>query len=224
MTTLASPGGFYGATYGPDRSRLPSVGMLARTRARSGALVANKSSRTNRLLKKVARQDRAAFSELYDEVAPMVYGIALRVVRDPARAEEISQEAFLQVWEQAVRFDARKGSARAWIATLAHRRAVDTVRSEQASRRRTDIVGARSVAPEYDVVSEEAERSDEAERIRAALDRLTPSQRECIALAYFGGRTYREVAEELDSPIGTVKTRMRTALMSLRDMLGDDHG
>ncbi len=179
---------------------------------------------TNEYLLRVGHADREAFSRLYDEVAPMVYGIAVRVVRDPARAEEVSQKAFLQVWDTADRFDPGRGSAKAWIATIAHRRAVDVVRSEQASRRRAMEVGTRSIDPPFDVVAEAVENAEETERLRAALQGLTPLQRQAIDLAYFGGKTYREVAEELDKPLGTVKTRMRSALTALGDILGGAHG
>ena len=175
---------------------------------------------TNELMRRVGRSDREAFSALYDRVAPIVYGIALRVVRDPSRAEEISQDAFLDVWNIAGRFDETRGSAKAWIATIAHRRAVDVVRSEESSRRRLEQVGTRSTEPAFDVVADTVERADERARVRAALDGLPPMQRQAIELAYFDGKTYREVAEQVGSPLGTIKTRMRAALMTLGDMLG----
>ena len=175
---------------------------------------------TDDLMRRVARSDREAFSALYDRVAPIVFGIALRVVRDPSRAEEISQEAFLEVWDIADRFDATRGSARAWIATIAHRRAVDVVRTEEASRRRLEQVGARSTEPAFDVVADSVERGDERARVRAALSVLPPMQRQAIELAYFAGKTYREVAEQVGSPLGTIKTRMRAALFTLGDILG----
>ena len=188
------------------------------------APIAMQPPTTDDLLNEVARADRDAFSRLYDQVAPMVYGIALRVVRDPARAEEISQEAFLQVWDSAARFDATRGSAKAWIAAIAHRRAVDVVRSEEASRRRTMAVGTGLIDPAFDVVAEAVEDSEEAARLRDALAALTPLQRQAVNLAYFSGKTYREVAEEVGSPIGTVKTRMRSALTALGDILGGSNG
>ena len=131
----------------------------------------------------------------------------------------MSQEVFLQIWSSANRFDPARGSAKAWVATIAHRRAVDVVRAEEASRRRTEAVGIKAIETDFDSVAEEAERSDQAARIRKAVSRLKPEQRECIDMAYFDGRTYREVALALDSPLGTVKTRMRSALMDLGDIL-----
>ena len=179
-------------------------------------MAADQTTTTDNLLRRAGRADREAFALLYDEVAPMVYGIALRVVRDRARAEEISQEAFLKIWDKAARYDPGRGSARAWIAAIAHRSAVDVVRSEAASRRCTLQVGARSLDASFDVVAESVERSED----RAAVERLTPVQRQAIDLAYFGGLTYREVAESLDRPLGTIKTRMRSALLALSDILG----
>lgn len=179
---------------------------------------------TEDLVRRTAQNDRDAFSRLYDEVAPMVYGVALRVVRDPARAEEISQEVFLQVWDRAAGFDLTKGSARSWIAAIAHHRAVDAVRSEEALRRRTMEVGARSLDTAFDVVADTVERSEDSIRVRDALDHLTPLQKQAVDLAYFGGMTYREVAEKLDSPLGTIKTRMRSALITLGGVLGGGNG
>ena len=183
-------------------------------------MAADQTTTTDNLLRRAGRADREAFALLYDEVAPMVYGIALRVVRDRARAEEISQEAFLKIWDKAARYDAGRGSARAWIAAIAHRSAVDVVRSEAASRRRTLQVGARSLDASFDVVAESVERREDRAKVRAAVERLTPVQRQAIDLAYFGGLTYREVAESLDRPLGTIKTRMRSALLALSDILG----
>lgn len=170
------------------------------------------------LLRLVARGDEAAFALLYDQVAAGVFGLVRRVVRDQAQSEEVTQEVLLEVWRSASRFDPRAGSASAWLMTLAHRRAVDRVRSAQASAEREKRVPA--AAPGYDHVVEEVEASLEAQRVRRCLDSLTGLQRESVMLAYYGGYTYREVASLLGVALGTVKTRMRDGLIRLRDCLG----
>ena len=171
------------------------------------------------LLARVARGDREAFAELYDRVAPVVAGIARAVVRDPAQAEEVAQEVLLEVWRTAPRHDPSRGSARTWVATVAHRRAVDRVRREQAGRDRDARVAAtrpeQAPSPSGAVLD-----GFDRERVRRALDGLTPLQREAVTLAYYGGHTYAEVARLLDCPEGTVKTRIRDGLIRLRDHLG----
>ena len=171
------------------------------------------------LLAGVAHGDRDAFATLYDRLGASVYGLVRRVVRDPAQSEEVTQEVLLEVWRTAPRFDVSRGSAVTWIMTMAHRRAVDRVRSEQAARDRNDRAGAREWAAAHDVVAEEVEVRLEQEHVRRALEDLTDLQREAVELAYYGGRTYREVAELLGAPLGTVKTRMRDGLIRLRDAL-----
>ncbi len=176
---------------------------------------------SERLLALVAKGDRDAFVILYDRVSARLYGLVRRVLRDPAQSEEVAQEVMLEVWRTATRFDAERGSASAWIMTMAHRRAVDRVRSEQAARDRDDRAGLRDNATgAFDVVAEEVEVRLEHEQVRAALGQLTSLQREAVELAYYGGYTYREVAELLDAPLGTVKTRLRDGLIRLRDALG----
>ena len=172
------------------------------------------------LLLRVARGDRDAFSQLYDLVAPRVLGVARRVVRDPAQAEEVAQEVLLEVWRLAARFEPERGGALTWVTTLAHRRAVDRVRSAQAAADREERSALRDHVPAYDVVAEEVEARVEVEQVRRALDGLTPLQREAVTLAYYGGLTYREVAVVLDVPLGTVKTRLRDGLIRMRDALG----
>jgi RNA polymerase sigma-70 factor (ECF subfamily) len=144
----------------------------------------------------------------------------LRVVRDPAQSEEVTQEVYVDVWRQAARFDAELGSARTWILTMAHRRAVDRVRRVEAATEREQKAASRTLTREYDEVVETVERSLEAERVRRCLDTLTELQRESVTLAYYKGYTYPEVAQLLDSPLGTIKTRMRDGLVRLRDCLG----
>ncbi|CAB4364851.1 MAG: sigma-70 family RNA polymerase sigma factor [Actinobacteria bacterium] len=171
------------------------------------------------LVQRVAQGDEASFAALYDHLAAMVYGVVLRVLRDPAQSEEVAQEVFLELWRSATRFDRSKASVRTWASTVAHRRAVDRVRSEQASRERDDREAAHVATP-ADTVGAEVESSIDQLRVRKALAALTESQRQAVELAYFGGNTYREVAALLGVPEGTVKTRIRDGMIKLRDELG----
>ena len=173
------------------------------------------------LLAAVAKGDQAAFTDLYDRVGGQVYGLVRRVLRDPAQSEEITQEVLLEVWKTASRFDRSRGTPQSWIMTMAHRRAVDRVRSEQSARNRDNKVGVREAGNAgYDEVAEEVEVRMEHQQVRQAMNSLTDLQREAVELAYYGGYTYREVADLLDTPLGTVKTRMRDGLIRLRDTLG----
>ncbi|RMH70602.1 MAG: sigma-70 family RNA polymerase sigma factor [Actinomyces sp.] len=165
------------------------------------------------------RGDEAAFAEVYDLTAATVFGVVKGIVRDPAMAEEVAQAVFVEIWRLAPRFDPARGSARSWIHTVAHRRAVDCVRSEQSRRNREEADGRRAVAA-YDAVAESVERDLDRERVHAALARLSDKQREALELAYFGGHTYREVAVLLGVAEGTVKTRIRDGMIKLRDQLG----
>lgn len=169
-------------------------------------------------LARVARGDLDAFEELYDRVSGQVFGVVRRVVRDAAQSEEVTQEVMLEVWRTAHRFDQARGTATAWILTLAHRRAVDRVRSVQKEAEREQRTFTAAIP--YDTVAEEVENSLDRERVRRCLDGLTEVQRESVALAYYGGYTYAQVAALLNVPAGTVKTRMRDALIRLRDCLG----
>ena len=174
------------------------------------------------LFGQVARGDAVAFAAVYDQVAGQVFGLARAVLRDPAQAEEVCQEVLLDVWRNAARFDPGRGMANAWLMTLAHRRAVDRVRAQQAAIAREQ----RAARPEvsYDSVAETVEARLEAERVRRCLGALTDLQRESITLAYYQGRTYREVAALLSVPVGTIKTRMRLAMQKLKDYLGTEEG
>lgn len=170
--------------------------------------------------RRCARGDEDAFGALYDRTNARVYGLIRRVLRDPNQAQEVTQEVYVEVWRQASRFDPTKGSAMSWLLTIAHRRAVDRVRSAQAGAERDERYAASTMEIPSDVVSESVELKLEAGRVRRALIDLTEVQREAIALTYYGGYSHREVAELLDLPLGTVKTRVRDGLIRLRDAMG----
>ena len=172
------------------------------------------------LLQRSARGDESAFATVYDAVAAKAYGLALRVVRDPAQAEEVVQESFLEVWRLAARFDPERGSAAAWILTIVHRRAVDRVRAAESATRRDTAYHDRNQPVSHDETAEAATASLEAHRVRAALATLTPVQREAVELSYLRGYTHAEIARMLDLPIGTAKTRIRDGLIRLRDTMG----
>ena len=171
------------------------------------------------LLRSVGRGDDTAFARLYDLVAPRVFGLARRVLRDPAQAEEMAQEVLVEVWRTAARFDPQRGSGLSWVLTIAHRRSVDRVRSEQASADRLQRVAAASAQIPYDEVADQVSSRLERQQVRRCIDGLTALQREAIMLAYYGGHTYREVSTLLDIGLPTVKTRMRDGLIRLRDCL-----
>jgi RNA polymerase sigma-70 factor, ECF subfamily len=175
----------------------------------------------DRLLLRVASGDQHAFAAFYDLLAPAVFGTCLAVVRDRDHAAEVTQEVMVEVWRTAARFEPGRGSARGWALTLAHRRAVDRVRSVQAQRDRDQHVLDADAARPFDVVAEEVVDSMERARVRQCLDGLTATQHEAVVLAYYGGRTYREVAEQLAAPLPTVKSRIRDGLLRLRDCLGE---
>ena len=171
------------------------------------------------LLGRAGRGDEAAFGELYDVLAPLLHGLVLKVVRDPAQSEEVTQEAFIELWRLAPRYDASRGTVRSWAATIAHRRAIDRVRSEQATRDRTERESQKRPIQDNDV-AEQVVANIDGTRVRKALERLTEMQRQALELAYFGGHTYREVALLLDVAEGTIKTRIRDGMIRLRDELG----
>ena len=170
------------------------------------------------LLTLVARGDQGAFEALYERLARPAYGLIRKVLRDPAQSEEVVQEVLLEVWRTASRFDPAKGGAATWVLTIAHRRAVDRVRSEAAAagrEQRTSRVPAAG-----DAVADSVEATLDAELLRRCLEGLSDVQRESITLAYYGGYTYPEVAKLLEVALGTIKSRIRDGLNRLRDCLG----
>ncbi len=168
----------------------------------------------------VSKGDQDAFARLYDAMSPRVFGLARRILRDPAQAEEVGQEVMLEVWRRANRFDASRGSALSWIMTLAHARSVDRVRSAQSATDRDHKYASTTVERDVDVVSDAVETSLERKQVQRCLGSLTDLQRESINLAYYSGFTQAEVAVALKTPLGTVKTRLRDGLIRLRDCLG----
>ena len=205
----------YVAADEPERS-----GPVARA-----ADVVTKSDRTQDaaelvdLLHRVARGDADAFARLYDATSSRTYGVVWRVLRSADHAAEVTQEVYTEVWRQATRFETAKGSVTAWITTMAHRRAVDRVRSVTSEVARDEHYAREEPAREVDHVWEGVSERLDAERVRKGLDKLTPIQREALTLAYFGGYTQSQVAERLKLPLGTVKTRIRDGLISLRNVL-----
>jgi RNA polymerase sigma-70 factor, ECF subfamily len=195
--------------------RAPRGGQLPRAPADEATLMA-----------RIAGGDVGAYAALYDRMAGPVYGLARSVIRDTALAEEVTQEVLLRVWETACRFDPSRGSVRTWVLTMAHRRAVDRVRSEQSTRHRDERFARSRVAPGFDEVAEVVETRWEHSTISAALEDLTPLQRESLTLAYYGALTHQEIAHRLDIPLGTAKSRIRGALARLRVTLTteDEHG
>ncbi|MDO9589931.1 MAG: ECF RNA polymerase sigma factor SigK [Microcella sp.] len=175
---------------------------------------------TNALLLRVAQGDQRAFSELYDLIAPRMLGLVRHVLKDHAQSEEVVQEVLLEVWQTAPRFDPNKGKAVTFMLTMAHRRAIDRVRSAQSSRDRDTRVGIRDLDREFDSVAENVEIRIEHDRVEKALSRLSELQRQAVELAYYGGYSHSEVAEMLNIPMGTVKTRLRDGMMRLRVELG----
>lgn len=172
------------------------------------------------LLLRVRFGDQTAFADLYDRTAARVLGLVRRVLIDAAQSEEVTQEVFLEIWQSSSRFDPNRGSATSWILTMAHRRAIDRVRSSQSGRDRDVRVGIRDFSRDYDDVAERAEIRLENERVGRAMERLSEVQRQAISLAYYDGLTQTEIAERLAVPLGTVKTRLRDGMIRLRDELG----
>ena len=174
------------------------------------------------LLSRVAKRDESALGELYDATSRLVYGLVLRLVREPATAEDITMEVYLQVWRTAQSYNATRGSVNSWLITVAHSRAIDYLRSsharfEQHKQSLDDAVhelrdGAASPEAEVD-------GKDRAEVVRQAMASLPEEQRQLIELGYYSGLSHSEIAEQLGMPLGTVKSRIRTAMLRLRELL-----
>ncbi len=219
MTKPVQPGTF---VINDDRQSGVNVAAAAISMASTASTARSLAdAASEELLVAVAQGDQQAFASLYDRVTPQVLGVALRVLRDRALAEEVAQEVMVEVWRKADRFDPDRGTASGWITTLAHRRAVDRVRSEQASRDRDDRVSRRDEPRAFDAVADEVQVNLDHWQVRRALATLTDRQREAIELAYFGGHTYRDVARVLGIPEGTAKSRLRDGLLRLREALED---
>jgi RNA polymerase sigma-70 factor, ECF subfamily len=172
----------------------------------------------DRLLRRVARGDQRAFEQIYDRLSRPAYGVIRRVLRDPAQSEEVTQEVLLEVWRTATRFDPAMGGAATWVLTIAHRRAIDRVRSAVAAAEREQRA-ADYQAPRDEVV-DAVEASLDRERVQRCLGGLTEVQRESITLAYYGGYTYRQVSALLGVTLAAIKTRIRDGLIRMRDCLG----
>ena len=172
------------------------------------------------LMAKAARGDHGAFAELYDLTVRRIHGVVVRVLRSPEHAEEVTQEVYVEVWQRSARYTPAKGSVLAWIATMAHRRAVDRVRSVSSEVTRDHRYAYESVDPEVDRVWDRVAQNHDVDWVREAMQALTPIQREALTLAYFEGLTQSQIAEQLELPLGTVKTRIRDALKKLGETLG----
>jgi RNA polymerase sigma-70 factor (ECF subfamily) len=188
--------------------------------AAPASAAADVNRRLGALLGQIADGDQAAFAEFYQVTSRRVFGMARRVLVDAELSEDATQEVFLQVWQSAARFDANAGSPLAWLMTIAHRRAVDKVRSAQSSTDREARYGASSQEIEHDSVSDEVGSRLEAEAVVRCLETLTATQQESVRLAYYGGLTYREVAERLNAAVPTIKSRIRDGLIRLKTCLG----
>lgn len=167
----------------------------------------------------VAGGEREAFNDLYGEIAPIVYGTASRVLRDPDHAAEVTQEVLVEVWRRAGSYDPDHGSVTAWVATIAHRRAVDRVRSVQSQRERDERALTEGFERPRDEVAEEVERRSDRSRVVRCLDSLTPMQRTAVVSTYYNGYTYREAAERSEVALPTMKSRIRDGLARLRQCL-----
>jgi RNA polymerase sigma-70 factor (ECF subfamily) len=171
------------------------------------------------LLRSVARGDEAALASLYDHYRLILFGLLLRILHSRAEAEDCLQEVFIQVWRQASDFDEARGRPFTWLVTMARSRAIDRLRA-LGSRDRTAQDAARGVVEETSDAVTDAIRSEQAAVVRDALEALPPEQRRVLELAYFDGLTQSEIAARLSQPLGTIKTRTRSGMIKLRELLG----
>ena len=172
------------------------------------------------LIIRTADGDQRAFAELYDTLSPRVFGLILRVLVNRAQSEEVLQEVFLEIWQSASRFAPNKGQGRAWVMTIAHRRAIDRVRASQSSSDRDVRAGLRDIGVAHDSVAEQVELGIDGEKVVEALGGLPEAQREALVLAYYGGYSQNEISVLIGAPLGTIKTRMRDGLTRLRAAMG----
>lgn len=177
--------------------------------------VRHKSELVDELLVRVQNGDREAFSSLYDVTASQVLGLAVQVLHDRAQAEEITQEVFLELWQQSKSFDPAKGSAKAWIFRLTRQRAIDRLRSHRAAVTRDDRDALLDAAKAVESVEQATVTNLDRELVRTALERVGEPHKTAILLAYFQGLTNRELAEVTGVPLGTAKTRLRDGLRKL---------
>jgi len=173
-----------------------------------------------RLIKQVANQDRDAFSQLYDRFSTLVFTLAMRMLRARSDAEDLLQEVFVQVWRQARSYSAERGSPEAWIINIARSRAIDKIRSIRRMEKSFVLTDDPARAESSDNVESSVAESEARMAMNSALANLPETQRRVLELAYFGGLTQTEIATRLAEPLGTVKTRMRSGIQRLREMLG----
>ena len=202
-----------------DRGEGGVISLRGRRRERSQTARELAHLSDEAVLALIVRADDQALAELYRRFGRLAYGLAFRILRDDALAQDAVQEAFLGVWRAAGRFTAERSKPSTWLLTLVHRRAVDLVRREE--RRRTEPLQPESEFAGAEA-ADEAELATRRQTIREALRQLPSEQREAIELAYYGGYTQSELAERLGQPLGTIKSRMFTGLARLRDTLGED--
>jgi RNA polymerase sigma-70 factor (ECF subfamily) len=196
------------------------LGLVAVTRSSTDPIPPRAEAREiNAILASVASGDRAAFARLYDSIVGPVFGLIRRIVRDGAISEEVTQDVMLEVWRMAPRYDPTQGPGLSWILTIARRRAIDRVRSEQASRSRAMRIASEQLEREHDDAAEAALRDSERSTVASALSHLSQLQREAIELAYYDGLTQNQIADRLGVPLGTIKTRIRDGMLRLQETL-----
>ena len=186
------------------------------------AMSPDEHARLNHLLVQTAAADKHAFSALYDALAPTVYSVCLSVLRNPALAEEVAQDVFVEVWTTAVKFDPQRGNARSWVGRLAHGRAVDKLRSHVAAVQRDDRDAMLTQASFAETLEDEALGNVEAQQLRRAIDKIGEPHSTAVALAFFDGLTHTELAESTGVPLGTAKTRVRDGVKKLKAILGKE--